>query len=160
MTWEDALSQAGPRVDKAKLWTAMIPSMGYMATLRNLRGFDEAGVPNRVARRVAARLANPDDVARSRQFPYRFLAAYENVPSLRWADALAHALDLSLANVPKLKGRSLVLIDTSSSMTSRGFSKRSKMSPAKAAAVFGVVLAMRCDADVYGFANGVFEHKV
>lgn len=160
MTWEDALSLAGPKVDKAKLWAAMIPSMGYMALLRNLRNFDEAGVPDAVADRVAARLADPDQVAKSRQFPYRFLAAYENAPSLRWGHAIDRALAASLSNVPALTGRTLVLIDTSASMTNQGFSARSKMTPAKAAAVFGVVLAMRCGADVYGWADGQFKHEV
>jgi TROVE domain len=59
MTWEDALSLAGPAVDKGALWTAMIPSMGYMALLRNLRNFDEAGVSDVVAATVAAKLADP-----------------------------------------------------------------------------------------------------
>jgi hypothetical protein len=161
MTWEDVLSLAGPTLDKARLWTALIPSMGYMATLRNLRGFDEAGVSDEVAGRVAARLASPSEVARSRQFPYRFLAAFEQAPSLRWGPALDRALQLSLANLPALPGRSLILVDTSASMSSGGFSKRSTMSPVKAAAVFGVALAARGEnVDLYGFANGVFRHKV
>jgi hypothetical protein len=160
MTWEDALSAVGSTVDRASLWKAMIPSMGYMALLRNLRNFDEAGVPDRVAERVAKKLADPAEVSRSRQFPFRFLAAYERAPSQRWAHALDLALQESLSNVPVLDGRSLVLIDTSASMTSLGWSRRSKVTPAKAAAVFGMVLAIRCGADVYGFANGVFKHEV
>lgn len=160
MTWEDALSLAGPTVDKAKLWSALIPSMGYMALLRNLRNFDEAGVPDDVADTVAAQLADPAQVAKSRQFPYRFLAAYEAAPSLRWGHALDKALNAALGNVPRLDGRTLVLIDTSASMTQTGYSARSKMTPAKAAAVFGVVLGARCGADVHGFADGVFRHDV
>jgi len=159
MTWEDALSLAGSEVNKAALWEAIIPSMGYMALLRNLRNFDEAGVSDAVADTVSQRLADPDRVARSRQFPYRFLAAYEQAPSLRWGPALDKALNLSLANVPKLNGRTLVLIDTSASMQG-GLSAKSKMTPGKAAAIFGVVLAARCGADVYGFADGVFRHDV
>src|SRR3712207_7767035 len=53
--------------------TALAPTMGYMALLRNLRNFDEAGMPDEVAAVVAARLGDPDEVARSRQLPYRFL---------------------------------------------------------------------------------------
>src|SRR4029453_11710601 len=53
-----------------------------------------------------------------------------------------------------------VLVDTSASMTGRAFSTRSTMTPAKAAAVFGVVLAARTGADLYGFADGVFRHPV
>jgi hypothetical protein len=59
-----------------------------------------------------------------------------------------------------LPGRTLVLIDTSASMTTGSFSAKSKMTPAKAAAVFGVVLGARCGADVYGFADGVFQHVI
>lgn len=163
MTWEDALSLAGtfvlPTVDRAKLWTALIPTMGYMALLRNLRNFDQADLPDQVADQVIARLTDTDQVARSRQFPYRFLAAYEAAPSVRWSRALDKALALSLRNLPDLPGRTLVLIDTSASM--RGsLSERSKMSPAKVAAVFGVALAYRCGADLFGFADGQFRHEV
>ncbi|GAA0738666.1 TROVE domain-containing protein [Dactylosporangium roseum] len=160
MTWEDVLSLVGAKLDKAKLWAALIPSMGYMALLRNLRNFDEAGVPDAIADQVAARLADPEQVAKSRQFPFRFLAAYEAAPSLRWGHALDKALTAALSNVPQLDGRTLVLIDTSASMTNGRFSAKSTMTAAKAAAVFGVVLAMRCGADVYGFADGVFKHEV
>jgi hypothetical protein len=160
MTWEDALSAVGSTVDKALLWQAMIPSMGYMALLRNLRNFDEAGVSDEVAAQVAAKLADPDEVKRSRQFPFRFFAAYEQAPSLRWGHALDAALSQALSNVPKLTGRTLVLVDTSASMTGMGYSRRSTMTPAKAAAVFGVVLAIRSGADLFGFADGVFQHRV
>lgn len=161
MTWEDAHSLAGSALDKAQLWTAMIPSMGYMALLRNLRAFDEAGVADETAAWVAAKLADPAEVARSRQFPYRFLAAYEQAPSLRWGHALSQAMQLSLGNLPALPGRSLILVDTSASMSQRAFSARSVMSPVKAAALFGVALAARGEnVDLYGFADGVFRHKV
>jgi hypothetical protein len=134
-------------VDKAKLWTALIPSMGYMACLRNLRNFDQAGVSDDVAAMVAAKLADPDEVARSRQFPMRFLSAYRNAPSLRWGHALDKALTASLANVPQLAGRTLILVDVSGSMTSR-MSGRSKLS---CAGVFGAALALRTDPTLVWF---------
>jgi hypothetical protein len=159
VTWEALAGWIESPMD-AGMWEAVIPSMGYMALLRNVRNFDEAGVSDEVAGAIAQRLADPAQVARSRQFPYRFLAAYEQAPSLRWGHALDQALNHSLANVPALPGRSLVLVDTSASMTGRAFSARSKMTPAKAAAVFGVVLAARGEADLVGFADGTFEHVV
>ncbi|WP_308285878.1 TROVE domain-containing protein [Actinoplanes hulinensis] len=142
MTWEDALSLAGSRVGKAELWTALIPTMGYMALLRNLRGFDEAGVDDTVAATVAARLADAGQVARSRQFPFRFLAAYRAAPSLRWGHALDRALTASLVNVPALPGRTLALVDRSGSMFGQ-MSARSRLTSADAAAVFGAAVAMR-----------------
>ncbi|SCL24045.1 TROVE domain-containing protein [Micromonospora inyonensis] len=153
MTWEDALSLAGDRVDRAKLWEALVPSMGYMALLRNLRNFDQAGVSDEVAATVAARLADPAEVARSRQMPMRFLSAYRAAPSLRWSHPLDRALTHALANVPSLPGRTLVMVDTSGSMTDT-FSKDGTVRRWDAAVVFGVALAQRCArADVVSFSS-------
>lgn len=157
MTWEDALSLAGAKVDKAKLWEALTPSMGYMALLRNLRNFDDADVPDEVAEKVAARLADPEQVAGSRQFPFRFLSAYRVAPSLRWSYPLEKALNLSLANVPALPGRTLVLVDRSPSMWWNRFSERSTVPWADAAAIFGTAVALRAEhADLveFGIENG------
>jgi hypothetical protein len=160
MTWEDVLSLGGARLDKAALWSALIPSMGYMAKLRNLRNFDQAGVSDEVAAQVVAQLADPAEVARSRQLPMRFLSAYRAAPSLRWAYPLERALTLSLANVPVLPGRTLVLIDTSGSMNA-GFSRDGTLMRWDAAVVFGVALAARCaDAKVVSFSGHTTVFKL
>ncbi|MBE2997703.1 TROVE domain-containing protein [Nocardiopsis sp. HNM0947] len=152
-TWEGALSLAGGRVDQARLWEALIPSMGYMALLRNLRNFDRSGVSDAVAEQVAARLADPAEVARSRQLPMRFLSAHRAAPSLRWGQALERGLQASLAQVPELSGRTLVLVDRSGSM-SGALSARSDLNRADAAAVFGSALALRCrNADLVEFGT-------
>jgi hypothetical protein len=156
MTWEDALSLAGSKVDKAKLWEALIPTMGYMALLRNLRNFDEAGVSDKAAQAVCTRLSSPSQVAKSRQLPMRFLSAYKAAPSLRWAYALEQALNLSLANIPQVKGNTLILVDTSGSMDSR-FSKDGTLMRWDAAALFGIALASRCEnADVVSFSSSYY----
>jgi len=160
MTWEDALSLAGRRVDKAALWSALVPSMGYMALLRNLRNLDEDGVPDDVADAVAARLADPEQVARSRQFPYRFLSAYRAAPSLRWGHALDKALTASCANIPALPGRTLVLVDTSASMCNP-VSERSKVCHVDVGALFAAVLAKRGNAvDLVGYGDAHFRHQL
>jgi hypothetical protein len=83
----------------------------------------------------------------------RFFAAYRAAPSLRWAWALQRALDASLANVPALPGRTLVLVDRSGSMFGR-LSARSDLTFADAAAVFGSALALRAaDADLVQFGT-------
>jgi hypothetical protein len=151
MAWEDALSLAGSTVDKAKLWTALIPSMGYTACLRNLRNFDDAGVSDAVAEQVAKRLADPAKVASSRQFPFRFLAAYRSTKSLRWGQALERALHASLANVPALSGRTLILVDLSGAMDTSSSGRHSDLTRADAAKVFGAALALRTDPTLVWF---------
>ena len=153
MTWEDALSLAGSKVSKRDLWAALIPSMGFMAQLRNLRNFDDAGVPDEVAGDIIARLTDPEQVAKSRQFPFRFLSAYRAAPSLRWSYPLERALSLSLANVPALKGRTLILVDRSGSMFD-GVSAKSGLNRADTAALFGTALALRSEhADLVEFGT-------
>ncbi|HEY3506214.1 MAG TPA: TROVE domain-containing protein [Actinocatenispora sp.] len=152
MTWEALAGWLQGPMD-AEAWQAVIGSMGYMALLRNLRNLDEAGVSDAVAAGVAERLVDPGEVARSRQLPMRFLSAYRAAPSLRWAYPLETALGLSLANVPALPGRTLVLVDRSGSMWSP-LSSRSDLTRADAAAIFGTALASRCaSADLVQFGT-------
>ncbi|MCY0948016.1 TROVE domain-containing protein [Streptomyces sp. H27-S2] len=152
MTWEALAGWLQGPMDAAA-WEAVIPSMGPMALLRNLRNFDEAGVSDAVAAGVAERISGPEAVARSRQFPFRYLAAYQHAPSLRWAYPLERALGHSLANVPALPGRTLVLVDRSGSMWS-ALSERSRLNRADAAAVFGAALALRAaEADLVQFGT-------
>lgn len=152
MTWESLSGWLQGPMDK-EAWESIIPSMGYMAQLRNLRNFDEAGVSDKVAAQVAARLADPEQVAKSRQFPLRFLSAYKAAPSLRWSWPLEQAVGLSLANVPVLPGRTLVLVDLSGSMW-ESMSARSELKRYEAAALFGFALANRAEnAEVYCYGT-------
>lgn len=152
LTWEALAGWLQGPMDK-EAWEAVIPSMGPMALVRNLRNFDEAGVSDEVAAEVGAKIADPEVVAKSRQFPFRYLAAYQHAPSLRWSYPLEKALGHSLANVPALGGRTLILVDRSGSMWSP-LSDRSKLNRADAAAIFGTALALRAaDADLVEFGT-------
>lgn len=162
LTWEDALSLVGDKLDKAKLWEALIDAdaLGYMALIRNLRNFDEAGVSKAHAKKVAEIIADPERVKASRQLPFRFYTAFKAAPSLRWGQALEDALEVSTANIPKLTGRTLVLVDTSASMEGR-LSDKSNVRYVDAAALFGVALARNASkVDLYGFGDGVFRHEL
>ncbi|PZV98925.1 TROVE domain-containing protein [Micromonospora phaseoli] len=152
MTWEALAGWRQTSMDAAA-WEAIIPTMGYLALLRNLRNFDQAGVSDAVAERVAAKLSDPGEVARSRVLPMRFLSAYNAAPSLRWAYPLERALQQALTNVPALDARTLILIDTSGSMNS-AFSKDGTLRCWDAATVFGLALAARAhDPTVVSFSN-------
>ncbi|WP_144121960.1 TROVE domain-containing protein [Catellatospora sichuanensis] len=152
MTWEALAGWRQGPLDAAA-WSAVIPSMGYLALLRNLRNFDQAGVSDEVAAAVAAKLCDPDEVDRSRVLPMRFLSAYNAAPSLRWAYPLEKALQFALGNVPRLGGRTLILVDTSGSMNST-FSRDGSLRCWDAATMFGLALAARAaDATVVSFSH-------
>lgn len=115
VTWEQmgTLLQ-GPWT--ASAWEAMIPNMGYMALLRNLRNFEGANISKTYQQKVIDVLVDPERVATSRQLPFRFLSAYKNLNSDTYSRALGEALDLSCQNIPSFDGRTLILVDKSGSM--------------------------------------------
>jgi hypothetical protein len=152
-TWERLSGWLQGPMDKVA-WEAIIPSMGYMAILRNLRNFEEAGISPAMVKFVNDKLQDPEEVKRSRQFPIRFYSAFKATDSLKWASALQAGLEASLVNVPYLKGRSLILIDTSGSMGG-SISEKSKVERYELAGLFGVSAAHRCErADTYTYSNG------
>lgn len=157
VTWEH-LAGLGPM--DAAAWEAVIPQMGYMALLRNLRNFEQAGISNEALNHVVDRLADPEQVARSRQFPYRFLSAYRASGSHVWSLALEKALQHATANVPELPGRTLVLTDTSASMQDT-VSGKSVVRHVDVAALFSMVTALRNPGrtTLVGFADGAFEFQ-
>lgn len=154
MTWESLSSIIDGGMD-AKAWEAVIPTMGYMALLRNLRNFLNAGVSTEVLDQIAARIADPDEVAKSKQLPFRFWSAYkETEHSNQFSLAIERAFDASLVNVPALSGRTLILVDMSGSMWGR-MSAKSDLMRHDAAALFGAALAKRADdASLVRFGTG------
>lgn len=157
VTWE-ALSGwlQGPMDSKA--WEAIIPSMGYMALIRNLRNFEDAKISDASKAHVIQKLADAEEVAKSRQLPLRFYSAFKNVNSFDYLAALEKALDLTLQNVPSLPGRTLILVDNSGSMGT-GFSNRGTTTSREIAALFGAAVALRAEnADLFAYESN--SHKI
>lgn len=155
LTWEVVGSTAGLN---GQMWESLIPSMGYMALLRNLRNFAQNGVSEKGLDAALKRLTDPEAVAKSRQLPFRFLSAYRaNRDNLKFAYPLETALNHSLANVPSLKGKTLIMVDMSRSMTWHK-SKHTDLTYADTAAIFGSALALRAEnATLVQFGTGSQE---
>jgi hypothetical protein len=153
MTWEALSGWLQGPMDK-QAWEAVIPSMGYMALLRNLRNFMDAGVSVATMKKVFTKLSDPEQVAKSKQFPFRFLAAYRaNKSNLKVAAVLEEALEASLSNVPSLTGRTLILVDRSGSMF-QTHQNDHELTMADKAAIFGSALALRAEnADLVQFGS-------
>lgn len=148
-TWETELSEAG-KTGKSKkaVWTELIESgkMGYMALLRNVRNMDEEGVSKDVMAKVYERLADTEEVAKSKQLPFRFVNAYEAVQhssDSKLKRAISRAMDASLANIPKLGDNVWIVVDVSGSMQGHSWSNRSKagQTPIQTATLFAAALA-------------------
>lgn len=157
VTWEVLVSQFG---NEREVWENVLPRMGYMAILKNARNLSQAGVdPAKIYERLTSRKA----VLRSKQYPYRFLAASKEIakapgltPNARRTilDAISVALDISVENVGKIPGSTLILIDGSGSMNCATPSARSSITMKEIAGCMGGILAKACDtAFIYAWAE-------
>ena len=172
-TWEVALTQAGQvaqgdaeakAVLKREAWEEMVLSgkLGYMALLRNLRNLLQAQVRDEVLVKAAQTLADPVQVRRSRQLPFRFLSAYRELqgqshPQTRTLlQALEDAMKASAANIAGFGPEMRVLIagDTSGSMTTK-LSPKSTVQYMDVGLVLAVLLRQVCQQVVTGvFGTG------
>ena len=107
----------------ATQWAQIARTGSWQMVRQNLNTFARHGVfelPGMTAE-IAAKLRDPQSVAKARVMPYQLLSAFkatgEGVPS-ELREALQDAMELALANVPSFDGRVVVCPDVSGSMSS------------------------------------------
>lgn len=104
-------------------WMTIARNASWQTTRMNLNTFARHGVFEHkgMAKLLAARLRDPGAIRQARAFPYQLLAAYRSsapgVPAII-TEALQDAMEISIANVPDIKGKVYVLVDVSGSMSS------------------------------------------
>lgn len=158
------------------VWKAIARQMGPQALRMNLNTLlrhdvfkHGQGDDNTMIDYVARQLADPDAIARSRQFPYQFLAAYLNagaeVPHKIKA-ALHDAAELACGNVPALPGPVVIGLDTSGSMGCpatgwQGRGRSSKIRCVDVAALFAAAILRRNpDSVVVPFDTQAYDVKI
>lgn len=145
-TWEVALS-AG--TDKKEAWTRLLKErkLGAMALLRNLRNMEKADIP-------PALIEECLDAANFRRvLPFRFIAAAKYNPHIE--DAIERAMLKSLAEMPKLPGMTVLLLDSSGSMDDR-LSGKSALNRWEAAVGLAILCREVCEkVKIFDFAGDV-----
>lgn len=174
-TWETELSALGqqgfdsPETKKAAFrakWEALIDSekLGYMALMRNLRNILEAEVSPAHINTVCAILSDRNQVARSKQLPFRFLAAYRELQTVtsgqtaKVMTALEAAVAASAANLKGFSDDTRVLIacDVSGSMQ-MPVSPKSKILLYDIGLMLGMLLKSRCKNVVSGMFGNTWK---
>ncbi|AYL94553.1 TROVE domain-containing protein [Mucilaginibacter celer] len=179
-TWETELSALGQlNFDSVEAkaiafrakWEQLIDSgkVGYMALLRNLRNIQDAGVSYAHFKKVCATLSDGEQVAKAKQFPFRYLAAYrelitptnavQNIARVAKAaitgnkgytgellDALEKAVQASAANIRGFDENTRVLLacDVSGSMQ-KPISAKSKVLLYDIGLMLAMLLQSRCN---------------
>lgn len=149
----------------AQAWAQIAQRGSWQMVRQNLNTFARHGVfalPG-LAEAVAAKLRDPQAVAKARVLPYQLMAAWTatgaEVPHVV-KEALQDAMELALANVPAFEGRVVVCPDVSGSMSSPVTGHRGSATTAVrcidvAALVAAAVLRRNADARVLPFETKV-----
>jgi hypothetical protein len=158
-TWETELSKAGQLASneeekadfKKDVWVRLIreKKIGYFALLRNLRNIIEQA-PDVVGDALKM-LTDEELIKKSLVLPFRYVTAFDEIENLHDGKivrdvliALNKAVDLSLNNVPKFDGETLIVLDVSGSMEGK---------PSKIGSLFSSVLIKSNNADFMTFDN-------
>ena len=146
-TWEVALSGGA---DKRASFERLLRErkLGYLALLRNLRNMVQAGVDDGLMRQaILARKGGAQRV-----LPFRYVAAARTAP--QFEPFLDEALRAAIAEMPALRGKTIVLVDVSGSMTSR-MSRKSDLTRMDAAAALGAIVPG--DLRLFTFSSDLVE---
>jgi 60 kDa SS-A/Ro ribonucleoprotein len=153
------------------VWKAIARQMGPQALRMNLNTLlrHEVLTDRMLVDYVAGRLADADEIRRSRQFPYQYLAAYLNaqadVPQKIKA-SLHQAAEIACGNVPELPAPVVIGLDTSGSMSMsvtgwRGRGATSKMRCVDVAALFAAAILRRNpDSVVVPFDTRAYDVRI
>ena len=144
-TWEVQLSGGA---DKCDTFTRLMSEkkLGALAFLRNLRNMTQSGVSETLIRQYSTQV----DV--SRVLPFRFIAAARIVP--QFEDMLENMMFRALADVPKIKGKTVLVIDVSGSMFGTNISAKSDLDRFDAAAALAVLCREICEqVEIYSFSH-------
>ena len=151
-------------------WTTIAERAGWQMLRMNLNTFQRHGVFARsdVTARLAKRLADADEIARARVFPYQLMAAWlhadRDLPG-EIREALQDAMEQAIANVPVIEGAVAVCPDVSGSMgisaTGRRRGATSKVRCIDVAALIAsAVLRSNRKAEVLPFEHQVVDVKL
>lgn len=134
-TWEVALSAGS---DKKATWERLIlqGKLGALAFLRNLRNMRDASVDSEVIAKGF------DQLASSMLLPFDFLKAARHNPDFK--HLIEPAMLSAAARQPRLTGRTLFILDTSSSMWTK-ISAKSELTRLDCAEAMVILASEVCD---------------
>ena len=145
-------------------WKDIARNAPWQMTRMNLNTFARHDVfDGRIDGVIAERLRNPELIAKAKVFPYQLMVAYATadpaVPAVV-RDALQDAMEIAIANVPKVEGGVWVFPDVSGSMHSPVTGHRAGATTAVrcidvAALVAAAFVRQNRDAQVLPFENNV-----
>lgn len=134
-TWEVALSGGA---DKKITFERLLSEnkLGAMALLRNLRNMVQSGVDRNLIKNGL------QSMNAERVLPFRFISAAKYVPDLE--PSIEEAMFRCTAQIPRLSGKTILVVDTSGSMHSGNVSRKSELTRVDAATALAILIREMC----------------
>lgn len=156
-TWESIISNEGSNTES---WNKAAKVMPIMALIRNARNLIQNKADLSI---LVSKLTDKEIILKSKQFPFRFFNAYRSVQqngvefeSQKVLNAIETAMELSVENIPEIKGNTILASDCSGSMTCQ--MGRSVTKPAEIAGVMFAIANRVCENSLsYLFDSQVYQ---
>lgn len=151
-TWEVALSSGA---DKKATWERLIRErkLGYLALLRNLRNMEKVGVDESLVREAIEARRGAGYV-----LPFRYVAAARAAPKME--PSIDKALLACLGELPKLSGKTVVMVDVSGSMDSKLSGKSDLRCIDAAAALASIIQGEEVEVFVFDHATQMVPYRL
>lgn len=165
VTFDTALSTAKTEEEKAEAWIDLVKSekLGYIALIRNLRNILEADSSEEFVNScLIPQITNKTKIKGSLVYPYQIYQAYKMIKGTSTIDvdcALSKAFKIAIGNMPKLNGKSVVVLDISGSMDST-ISEKSNMTIKEVGALYAACLKLSSKNDNDVILFGTYAKKL
>ena len=147
-TWERNISKEQTAEERAAEWQNLIlnKQLGYLALIRNLRNILKSGITREfITNHLCGQIYNKEAIRKSLVFPYQIYIAYREITNVapgNLINALQEAFYESVGNIPKLEGRTAIMLDVSGSMGNT-LSNKSLITLKEVGAVYAAALLIQ-----------------
>lgn len=156
-TWETAISGSKSDEEKSQNWQRLVEEnkLGYLALIRNLRNIvNSSPDADWLEEYLVPQIENEAAIKKSLVFPYQIYCSWKNygIRNISIDAALDRAFRIACGNMPKMDGRTVIVLDVSGSMESK-LSSNSSLTLKEVGAVYAAAMFVNCNADFIKFGN-------
>lgn len=163
-TWETAISGSKSDEEKSQNWQRLVEEnkLGYLALIRNLRNIVNSSPDvDWIEKYLVPQIDNEVAIKKSLVFPYQIYCSWKNygIRNISIDAALDRAFRIACGNMPKMDGRTVIVLDVSGSMEDK-LSSNSSLTLKEVGAVYAAAMFVNCNADFIKFGNDAKRIKL
>lgn len=163
-TWETAISGSKSDEEKSQNWQRLVEEnkLGYLALIRNLRNIvNSTPDADWIEKYLIPQIENEVAIKKSLVFPYQIYCSWKSygIRNISIDAALDRAFRIACGNMPKMDGRTAIVLDVSGSMENK-LSSNSQLTLKEVGAVYAAAMFVNCNADFIKFGNDAKRIKL